>query len=772
MSSLSSSALADTDIVYVDEALSTGNDDGTSWDDAFRGSTALQEALDEADTLLGGGSPPDLVELWVEEGTYKPSKKTGGTDRTKTFLMADKVHLYGGFARCQASSTNCDNKNDRNYACVGGSNSGRPCEADAECPSSTCRASDTVLSGNIGFPGTFDNAYHVVTHAVDSATTSVVIDGFIIKLGNANGSSPDNQGAGLQIRDSDQCLPGGPTVKNCLFIDNAASDHAAAVNDHGDTTSYDNCVFRDNTAAKGAGLLVDNGSGISVTNCLFVGNNANSGAKEGGGMWAGCQTGETGCPSTCEVTVTDSVFDDNEADFGGALWATDVEVTITDSTFTDNEAQTTCATRGTIAEGGAIWFDQSAAGTSITGTYFAGNTSDRGGAIAIQGTCTGETTCDTVTIDDCEFDGNQTDCPGCSLFQCLNELAGGGAIWLENSEALIKNSLFYGNANIPSGVGIFAAYGGAIFTFDSKTTIENSEFYGNSSKWAGGAIWTETVDEDLVGDRPDLYVNSIFSENHVNSGGTGFFSSAIHMEATQATLRNCTIANNDAGSNATGAIHIREFGDLIGELTAYNCIFWNNDGIGSDQDDQITVNADATADVHDVIWEGHTTCCTGDDSEACICDNIMTVTPFFQSGTSDCDSDGWGDPPCTGVNGDCPSGSPDNCDDYGNQRLRIVGIIVSPAIDAGDNDGISGYSTDLDGKDRLIDRDQAACPTVDLGCYERGSSGCCDGSGTCSEDDGSTCCDQVCCDSTCADGDCCDDGDCSGGDTCVNNNCE
>ena len=42
--------------------------------------------------------------------------------------------------------------------------------------------------------------------------------------------------------------------------------------------------------------------------------------------------------------------------------------------------------------------------------------------------------------------------------------------------------------------------------------------------------------------------------------------------------------------------------------------------------------------------------------------------PLFVSDPEDCDSNGWFDPPCTG-NGDCPSGSPDDCDDYDDLEL-------------------------------------------------------------------------------------------------------
>jgi len=68
-------------VIYVDID-ATGNNDGTSWSNAF---TDLQDALDKAF---------DGDEIWVAEGTYKP---TDTDDSNVSFELGEGVTLYGGF---------------------------------------------------------------------------------------------------------------------------------------------------------------------------------------------------------------------------------------------------------------------------------------------------------------------------------------------------------------------------------------------------------------------------------------------------------------------------------------------------------------------------------------------------------------------------------------------------------------------------------------------------------------------------------------------------
>ena len=69
--------------IYVDHQ-ADGNNDGSSWDDAY---VDLQDALAAAEA----GD-----EIWVARGVYYPAPD--GSDRTASFELVEGVALYGGFA--------------------------------------------------------------------------------------------------------------------------------------------------------------------------------------------------------------------------------------------------------------------------------------------------------------------------------------------------------------------------------------------------------------------------------------------------------------------------------------------------------------------------------------------------------------------------------------------------------------------------------------------------------------------------------------------------
>lgn len=688
LAGMSGVAEATTGYVYVNLS-ATGSDSGLNWEDAHNdSSTALQDALTTAAGLLAGGD--DLVEIWVAEGTYKPTTKYfAGRSRSETFLMIDKVHLYGGFDSSCTSST-CTSLGDRSTVCnndtTSGLYDGRPCEDDDDCPGGTCGANATILSGDIAGNGS-NKAFHVVTY--DDTDADVTIDGFVIRDGDADGNGPgsfsvDNQGGGVQIRDgfrciggtnagtqcdedgdcdsndcdSPLCLSGGPTLRNCLLTDNTADDHGGAVNDHASSTTYDNCAFIDNTAKKGGAILVDNGS-ADFDDCLFESNNTTASPDQGGAVWLQGREDETasGCPASAKPTVTNCVFAENAAGVltsrsgeGGALWAKECSPTISGCDFTENEAG---------GYGGAVWMGDG--NLTLKSSELSDNEAQAGG---------GGLYITVLDTDDCYHPAAGTYC------------------------ALVRDVRFLRNVVDNDNFG----YGGGMNLNRTNARVENCEFTDNLSSYLGGGYYELEAKSDVI--------NCIFVENTAGynaqfcGGGAAFFTFN-----SQTDLINATVVENQGFKDGStvgcaGAVYCHS-NDGSGALDVRNSILWSNshdDGALSTEDEQVLaaggVGYECTITIDDSLLEGKSIYSSG---------NIDDDPNFFANPDDGADNI-WG-----------------TSDDGTDLQLDDG----SPCGDAGDNAELLTDAKDIDGDENMAETfpyDYASAARVvdevDMGAYE------------------------------------------------------
>ena len=110
----------------------------------------------------------------------------------------------------------------------------------------------STLSGDLNgddepeFVNNDENSFHIVSAiAVDE---TAILDGFVIRGGNANGASWYSRGAGLAVFLAD------PTINGCLFEDNTALYGAAASFDGGSAT-LTSCRFSGNRVPEGGGAV-------------------------------------------------------------------------------------------------------------------------------------------------------------------------------------------------------------------------------------------------------------------------------------------------------------------------------------------------------------------------------------------------------------------------------------------------------------------------------------------------------------------------------------
>jgi predicted outer membrane repeat protein len=220
--SAASPAVADVIFVRANQVLPSALQSGASWAFAFK----------DLQTALAASSPDD--EIWIAAGTYRP---TAANDRNASFILRNRVHLLGGFARNETL------KSQRDVL-------GNP----------------TVLTGEIGGPSLDDNSLHVLRGGVDIVDITA-IDGVTITRGNANGSGSDASGGGGRLAGANVAF------YSCTFRDNHAIGNGGAILTVGTLTGrrqqFSNCIVTGNSPTA---LSFQSIEGPSIDSCTIVGN--------------------------------------------------------------------------------------------------------------------------------------------------------------------------------------------------------------------------------------------------------------------------------------------------------------------------------------------------------------------------------------------------------------------------------------------------------------------------------------------------------------------
>ena len=236
-------------VIYVNQT-ATGNNDGTSWTDAF---TSLQDALNVS---------YDDAKIWIASGIYKPH-----TSIRETAFVIDRanVKIYGGFA---------GNEN-HTWERVRGTN-------------------ETILSGDLNNNDTvladyatayFDttrseNSKHIIT--VTNLGENLLLDGLTISDTHNNGSATERGGAIIKDKSILNL-----TIKNCIVKNNVSRNDNAGLLAEFDLNNLtgavgelriENSQFINNMSRWASGIYCfvrpNTRANITIVNSLFSGNEA------------------------------------------------------------------------------------------------------------------------------------------------------------------------------------------------------------------------------------------------------------------------------------------------------------------------------------------------------------------------------------------------------------------------------------------------------------------------------------------------------------------
>ncbi len=423
----------------------------------------------------------------------------------------------------------------------------------------------------------------------NAASAAIANDGALIVDGgvysnNKNGSN--GGGAIMNITVDTTYIKGGAKFEN-----NSTTDSGGAIQNQS-TGAMDirDSSFTGNYALYYGGAVRWGGNG-DIVNTVFENNSANVGGalyttdssatlNITGGEFNGnhstvtdnAATGYGGAiRSVSALNITDVIFDGNYAQSGGAIEQSGL-MTVKGGEFKNNYA---------LGYGGGA-IDYEGAGLSIADTKFTNNqaraTSGNGGAIYASGTF--------LEIDgDAEFKNNTAGDSGGAIYtQAQTTITGtkdnfiefenntatageGGAITYSNSKALnLSYASFTGNKSGSTSYG-----GGALYAAGTGNIIDNVNFSSNTATNYGGALFLSSAKDAKL-------TNVLFDGNTAALGGA--------IMAYEAATTAITIGGNSSFTNNTAQVGgaIFNMGILNLDTTLGDITFAGNKALGGGAD--------------------------------------------------------------------------------------------------------------------------------------------------------------------------------------------
>ncbi|MDJ0754456.1 MAG: choice-of-anchor Q domain-containing protein [Ardenticatenaceae bacterium] len=300
----------------------------------------------------------------------------------------------------------------------------------------------------------------------------------------------------VTLRGADRFISnyGKLTLNNCVVSDNEDSA-VFSFYSYGDTmpifdplpeVTVRRCTFRNNAGAFNGAAIYSVGS-VAVYDSLFENNEATN----GGAIYT---TGGAGITEQGNITIVNSHFEGNVAERqGGAIRSRWSLIDITNSVFINNAAP-----GDSQSQGGAI---ATSSWIMITDSYFEGNTAENaGGAIANGGKWNVDIDPAVIGVSGSSFIGNSAEFGGGVVFE------GSGSI---------RRSTFSGNTAERDGGGLLIAADSSA-ALNSVTIVNNTADSNGDNDGAGGGLQLAGGLWDSPGDF--TIQNSIMANNVAFSG--------------------------------------------------------------------------------------------------------------------------------------------------------------------------------------------------------------------------------------------------------------
>jgi hypothetical protein len=313
-----------TTVYYVDED-ANGNDDGTSWTDAYND---LQDALSDAN-ITGGD------EIWVAKGTYYPDGNDPN-NRDLSFELVANVGVYGGFDGNETS------RSERDW-------SGNDTKLCGEIDAGPENYSKRIV---IGADGAILDGFQVYSAYNESSNGGGLFQDLSsgeapTKVSNCRLQSCDAKKGGAIYVFGGNSPNQVMEINNCEIWYNSATEQGGAIYlryltlDMNDCSLIGNGINYPSGYKLGGAVYITNGDGHEISHCVFR-NNYCSGSydhRRGGAIYM-LHSPDANAPSE----IDNCVFEENHAYRGGALYTLggpNEPINVINCTFYDNYAKTT-----------------------------------------------------------------------------------------------------------------------------------------------------------------------------------------------------------------------------------------------------------------------------------------------------------------------------------------------------------------------------------------------------------------------------------------------
>ena len=385
-----------------------------------------------------------------------------------------------------------------------------------------------------------------------------------------------SQGNGNQVNFTSPAV--GPS--SSTFLSNNTAPQGGSIYIDGGKLNVSNIGCSSNSAVDGPCIFANN-TPVKVDDSLLT---KNAGPSDGGGR-GGAITVQLSTIQITRTTLTNnsagSPGSSGCCGLGGAIYLGTGSLSISQSFCDDNTAKV----------GGCAYIENAPATLNVFECQ--GNSALRGGCLA------GSPANGGLQVTGSKFNNNSA-----------TQAGQGGAVWLKATNATISNSGFSGN---DAGKGTFANSGGqgGAFYVDSASSLSltDTQCTGGSARFEGGCVYNAggkvsfervqctqnatlnggCVDSAITGGTLNVDASQIV-QNRAGSGSRG---GGLDIENSTATISNTTISQNTAGKRGDGGIGVGGgiYADSNAQITMTGCTLANNDAstdAGGGADVQLT----------------------------------------------------------------------------------------------------------------------------------------------------------------------------------------